>query len=707
MQQAQVEGSLIPITADLKSPKAFLSQLEVLRDLIAAAGSRHNNLEGLLSSITDATTKELLKEFVAACEKIDRLLPDAERILISQISSDQFRNIQLPEIKRFQGLATKDREAQAIDLDRVLIIPKISKLEYYRRQHSLTHEQAKQSLSIEQGDISMLEKADSELQETISKFHKFFRSQQIVDQDQIDPQQLKQASLVIAVGGDDHLCFVAQQVKGEVPILGVKADAQSVGALLDHDVENLDSLVLNLAEANYRFEPWQRLKVSVDGQEIPATLSTIFVGDGNSQRTSRIRIQIEDSDGKRLYGTEGQGLEQRSSGALIYTGTGSTGWASSASLYLYPQGKTFSRSSRYVSYVVREPTLPSLAKANSIARQSENQISFPKLTHFNLYEGQKLIINSLNKEGGIINADSICVPFSRGSKAVIEIDPEPLWVIVPKEKSSDMSEHKVNLSLLESIIQDPRLGLVSRNQRDSSYPVRQVTDDNFRWSNPDDNYQPAEFNHPKLLTAAWAESADISKEEFQQRLNSNVLKSFEGKVKLCPQTGRPLNPTGRTGISGRGVLGKWGSNFAVDPIVISKDLRTGEYSLLVIERKDGGWALPGGMVDPGESVTDALFRELEEETKVTRAELESYLIKDWGIDIYSDDRRSTDNAWIETSARLLLIPEELRRRLDIKAGSDADKVKWLKLDNSLPEKLYGSHAYMVLQALKSIENKLN
>lgn len=31
--------------------------------------------------------------------------------------------------------------------------------------------------------------------------------------------------------------------------------------------------------------------------------------------------------------------------------------------------------------------------------------------------------------------------------------------------------------------------------------------------------------------------------------------------------GRPLNPQGRTGLKGRGILGKWGPNHAADPIV--------------------------------------------------------------------------------------------------------------------------------------------
>lgn len=30
---------------------------------------------------------------------------------------------------------------------------------------------------------------------------------------------------------------------------------------------------------------------------------------------------------------------------------------------------------------------------------------------------------------------------------------------------------------------------------------------------------------------------------------------------------RPLNPVGRTGLTGRGLLGRWGPNHAADPIV--------------------------------------------------------------------------------------------------------------------------------------------
>ena len=41
--------------------------------------------------------------------------------------------------------------------------------------------------------------------------------------------------------------------------------------------------------------------------------------------------------------------------------------------------------------------------------------------------------------------------------------------------------------------------------------------------------------------------------------------SFQGTYQV--ENGLPLNPNGRTGMEGRGLLGRWGPNFAGDPLV--------------------------------------------------------------------------------------------------------------------------------------------
>tara|TARA_B110000046_G_scaffold117534_1_gene124436 strand:+ start:75 stop:806 length:732 start_codon:yes stop_codon:yes gene_type:complete len=85
--------------------------------------------------------------------------------------------------------------------------------------------------------------------------------------------------------------------------------------------------------------------------------------------------------------------------------------------------------------------------------------------------------------------------------------------------------------------------------------------------------------------------------------------------------GRPHNPFGPVGKTGRGKLYKWGVNSAADPILMRRVVRDDVksegtlFEVLLIERGDGGgWALPGGFVDAGEAMTDAMRRELKEET---------------------------------------------------------------------------------------------
>lgn len=163
----------------------------------------------------------------------------------------------------------------------------------------------------------------------------------------------------------------------------------------------------------------------------------------------------------------------------------------------------------------------------------------------------------------------------------------------------------------------------------------------------------------------------------------------------------PINPYGPTGIGGRGILGKWGPNHAADPIIVTLDSSRNIYQLLVIERSDtpGIYALPGGMQDSNEYISNTVVRELKEETNFILDINNSIFIHSG----YVNDPRNTDHAWLETSVFLFNINKPQRDKLlkTMVAGDDAKSIKLIDIDenNKKYKHLYANHKEFVEIAL--------
>jgi len=252
-----------------------------------------------------------------------------------------------------------------------------------------------------------------------------------------------------------------------------------------------------------------------------------------------------------------------------------------------------------------------------------------------------------------------------------------------------------------------------------AYPKRTpVADRAVPWSARTWRYKPNEFVHPAVVANAsdvkpggWADPATVIDRLTIERRGSYELQRLGLEWQYDTTTGRPLNPRGRTGMSNRGLLGKWGPNHAADPIVTRwNQNKPGQpLEVVVIERKDTGeWAIPGGMVDPGETVSATLRREFTEEagnvppSKRQRFDaLAAKLFAPKNSKViyrgYVDDPRNTDNAWIETTAMHFHCEQEMGEMLYLEAGDDAARVKWLEVNEKSDEylKLYASHKQMI------------
>ncbi|XP_044753229.1 ADP-ribose pyrophosphatase, mitochondrial [Coccinella septempunctata] len=273
--------------------------------------------------------------------------------------------------------------------------------------------------------------------------------------------------------------------------------------------------------------------------------------------------------------------------------------------------------------------------------------------------------------------------------------------------------------------------MVHKKCRSPKYPFGDATrlpisDEEVPW-NVKISYNPPEYESPGLKNKPWADPY-IDDTYFCPKFNfldGNVDRvSFMGTYMI--ENKRPLNPEGRTGLRGRGILGRWGPSHAADPIVTRWKISEGVKEIhsvtnlpilqfCAIQRHDcNEWAIPGGFVDPGENVSETLRREFAEEafklleTDKEEAEKINIAIADFfkeGKEIYKgyvDDPRNTDNAWIETVAMNFHDETgETVGKFDLKAGDDAKNVLWLDIDKNL--ELYASHLSFI-EAVAKLHN---
>ncbi|NXV22823.1 TRPM2 protein, partial [Cepphus grylle] len=177
--------------------------------------------------------------------------------------------------------------------------------------------------------------------------------------------------------------------------------------------------------------------------------------------------------------------------------------------------------------------------------------------------------------------------------------------------------------------------------------------------------------------------------------------SFHGLYTV--QDGLPLNPMGRTGLRGRGRLHCFGPNHALHPVVtrwrrnldgsiMRKSLKKMLEVLVAQYPLSDVWALPGGSLEPGETLPLKLKWILRREFW---PQFQNLLKQ--GTEIhkgYLDDPRNTDNAWVETVAVSVHFDNqndvEMKRLNSFLQGCDPELcIRWQALDKRIP--LHANH----------------
>lgn len=254
--------------------------------------------------------------------------------------------------------------------------------------------------------------------------------------------------------------------------------------------------------------------------------------------------------------------------------------------------------------------------------------------------------------------------------------------------------HSLDALLNDLVVDDFHLRI--RGERPSSYPPRQrVSIDVAPWSVECAEYDPPYYVAPEVLandrtrvSGAWADPEDVAAIAAELR---TLGTRYDAK-------GRPLHPFGRTGVAGRGALGRWGPNVMVVAVVTRHSPETGSLEILLGAQEGADTLyLPQDFVRSGEDAERALARAVSTATGWEPV-APSMVLREG----YDYDARRTDHAWVVTSVRHAHVASAAAPEV-FRAGSRFASVSWYPLDADTVNRVPAASARHVREAIRALQ----
>lgn len=226
--------------------------------------------------------------------------------------------------------------------------------------------QAKFYIESSGGDFEFFELEHNTFYEALSKIKTSITDSlkhKVINRSFLTTYIFTKKDLVLVIGQDGLVANTAKYVGG-LPIVGINPDIERYdGILLKHAPDDLKDLLKNVIKGKYETKQVTMAKATLnDGQELLA-FNDFYIG-ADSHVSSRYSIEFN-----------GIKEHQSSSGIIVSTGAGSTGWLSSIfnmanNINRYHNtnsvdcGTTLNWNENKLVFVVREPFLSKQSRTN-------------------------------------------------------------------------------------------------------------------------------------------------------------------------------------------------------------------------------------------------------------------------------------------------------------------------------------------------------
>lgn len=269
-----------------------------------------------------------------------------------------------------------------------------------------TRSQAKFYIEHAGSDFNDYEREDDAYRSALEVLHRSLNVEmpvQLVDRIFVPTFQFQKEDLIVTLGQDGLVANTAKYV-GAQPIVAVNPEpARFDGILLPFLPDQARSAVAKVIESKAKIHEVTLAEIELhDGQRLLA-FNDLFIG-ARSHVSALYRIN---------YGKQSE--TQSSSGVLVSTGAGSTGWLSSVfnmasgvagfcgAAAVQPFRMPWE--DRRLVYVVREPFISRHSQANLVAGMIES--------------GQELVLESLMPSGGAVFSDGMEADFLQFNSGAI------------------------------------------------------------------------------------------------------------------------------------------------------------------------------------------------------------------------------------------------------------------------------------------------